>query len=329
MKRSGFFLVVRLLVLAVCAGPFSYGMIFYSTADPDFNTTPPSGALANSGWQFVGAWTGYQGVAIGPHHFLAARHVGGAVGDAFVLNGVSYVTSAFFDDAPSDLRICEIAGSFPAWAPLYRQANETGKDLVVFGRGLTRGGEVRVNGVLKGWFWGTTDGRLRWGTNRVSSVVNGGPPWGELLSATFDAAGESNEAHLALGDSSGPVFIHDGTAWALAGVAATVDGSFNTTNTGDGFIAALFDVRGLYYSATPPTGWALVTGPVAVPTAFYATRVSTRAAWIDSIVGPTLAEPTDAPLLGGIGRGILVATLLSAGIFGLQRRRLTSERVAC
>jgi hypothetical protein len=124
------------------------------------------------------------------------------------------------------------------------------------------------------------------------------------------------------------VFIHDGSTWALAGVAATVDGYFNTTNTGDGFTAALFDVRGLYYSATPPNGWTLVTGPTPVPTAFYATRVSKRAAWIDSIVGPTLAEGADAPLLDGIGRGILVAALVGAGVFSLHRRRAASAPVA-
>jgi len=162
-------------------------VIFYSTADVNYNTTAPTGTLANSGWQWVGYWGSFQGAPIGPHHFLAARHIGGTVGDPFILNGVTYTTTAVFDDTLSDLRIWQISGTFPTWAPLYRNSDETSRSLIVFGRGWTRGAEVRevtdAKNTLCGWLWVAGDGRLRWGQNTVNSVVNGGCYWGELLYA--------------------------------------------------------------------------------------------------------------------------------------------------
>jgi len=54
-----------LLVVLFFVGSFSslQAMIFYSTADPNYNTTAPTGMLANSGWQWVGVWRGLSGRA--------------------------------------------------------------------------------------------------------------------------------------------------------------------------------------------------------------------------------------------------------------------------
>lgn len=297
-KRSGCRikteLVISLLCLALSLVTPLRGVIFYSTSDPNYNTTPPAGILANSGWQWTGNWGSFQGTAISAHHFITARHVGGAVGEPFVLNGVTYTTTAFFDDTTSDLRIWQVSGTFDTWAPLYRANNEVGRGLVVFGRGLTRGAEVRdtVTNSLRGWQWGAGDGRMRWGQNAFVAVVNGGSYWGPLLYAVFNAAGGGNVAHLAQGDSSGPVFINDGTGWKLAGVAASVDSAFNTTDSGAGFSAAIFDRRGLYYGNS--SSWKLVSGTLPVPSGFYATRVSVRATWIDSVVASKM--PVDSPI---------------------------------
>jgi hypothetical protein len=268
-------------------------VVFYSTGDPTYNTSPPTGSLAGSGWQWVGVFDGYAGTPIGPHYFIAAHHIGGAIGDTIVFGGVSYTTSAYYDDTASDLRIWQVTGTFPCWAPLYRGSSEAGQGLVVFGYGLSRGGPV-VNqfGTLTGWYWGSNGGILRWGQNTVYRIVNGGSYWGQLLYSLFNQNGGPNVADLALGDSSAPVFINDGTGWTLAGVAAAVDSSFNTTDTGNGFVASLIDSRGLYYSSTPPDNWQLITGPQPVPSGFYATQISVRAGWIDSIVPP---EPPDCP----------------------------------
>jgi hypothetical protein len=321
----------RLLLCAVLLGAClplpGFAVIFYSTADPDHNTTAPTGSLDGSGWQWVGSWGSFQGVAIGPHHFLAARHIGGNIGDPFTLDGVVYTTTACYDDSATDLRIWEVSDTFPTWAPMYRGSAEVGQTLVVFGRGLGRGAEVRVNNVLKGWQWGAGDGRLRWGENVVAAVKDGGSYWGALLYATFDQHGLPEEAHLASGDSSGPVFINDGTGWKLAGVAAAVDAYFNTTTSGGGFNGAIFDARGLYYGSSG--NWQLVSAPSPVPSGFYATRVSVRTDWIDSIVPPeTVPDSSDEPLFPPGGSTVLALSFLGVGVWFLRRNPDTSRSAA-
>lgn len=309
------------LLLALAFAPRLPAVIFHATADPAHNTTPPSGPLANSGWQWVGSWIGFQGAVIGPRHFIAAKHIGGAVGDEFVLNGVVYTTTAFTDDTLSDLRIWQVSGTFPSWAPLYRASDEVTRQLIVFGRGLIRGAEVRdvATNTLRGWQWAATDGNLRWGLNVVHAAINGGSYWGALLQAKFDATGGPEEAHLAQNDSSGPVFIHDGTAWKLAGVAAAVDASFNTTNTGAGFNAAIFDARGLYIGSAG--NWSLVGGSSPVPSSFYSTRISVRAAWIDGILAttPPSLPPTPMPASSTAAVIALALLLLGAGAWFARR----------
>lgn len=290
-------------------------MIFWSTADPNYNTTAPTGVLAGSGWQWVGRWGDFQGTAIGPHHFLTAQHVGGKVGDTFVFNGVNFTTTAYADDPASDLRIWEVSGTFPEWAPLYRASNELGKPLVVFGRGRTRGNEVLVSGAVKGWQWGGYDGQLRWGQNTVAQLANGGA----LLYAQLDASGGANEAHLALNDSSGPIFIKEGADWKLAGVAYAVDAYFSTSSSGPGFNAAIYDARGLYIGHDQTSGpWNFMQGPSPVPSGFYATRVSLRLAWIDSVIQP-LPVGADAPLLTDWQTCVLLGLLTGTGTWHLCR----------
>jgi len=313
----------------------SHAVIYYSTADVNYNTTAPTGALAGSGWQWVGEWIGFQGTAIGPNHFLTAKHVGGSVGNPFVYRGVSYTTTAVINDSVSDLSIWQVAGTMPDWAPLYRGSDEVGKSLVVFGRGLTRGSEVRVNGILKGWMWGSGDGRLRWGENTVRTLIYSGPTLGDLLYATLDAGAGPNEAHLAVGDSSGPIFINDGSGWKLAGVAYSVDAYFSYSGGSDpGFIAALFDCRALYFGSAG--GWNLIQSALPVPTGFYASRVSARVNWIDSIVPPASpvtvvhrvdALPPLASLLAAFAlAGIGFAALRKSGSPKPRRPRIVPSR---
>lgn len=292
--------VACIAAAALVAASQAYALVFLATADPAYNASAPGGALAGSGWQWVGGFGGFQGTPIGPRHFLAARHIGVPLGTSLVLDGASYPTTAFFDDANSDLRIWQIDGTFPSWATLYRGSSEVGRTVVVFGRGAGRGGEVRNSlGELRGWLWGGGAGALRWGQNTLAAVVNGGTYWGPLLYATFDQGGGANEVHLAGGDSSAPAFVQDGGAWRLAGVAASVDAYFNTTNSGQGFAAALFDTRGLHTGPTAEGPWSAnpVSGPTPKPTGFYLTRVSARAGWIDSILARR-PQSIDFPPLG-------------------------------
>jgi hypothetical protein len=135
---------------------------------------------------------------------------------------------------------------------------------------------------------------MRWGQNVVVAVVNGGATWGPLLYAVFNPAGGPNVAHLAQGDSSGPVFIYDGTEWKLAGIAASVDSAFNTTDKGPGFNAAIFDGRGLYYGNS--SHWKLTTGAQPISSGFQAMRISAHAAWIDGVLASvSAAGPVTSP----------------------------------
>jgi|GEM_PF-1892790 len=265
-------------ILPACAVTLSW------TNDPSYNTTAPTGSLAGSGWQWQGYWGSYLGTAIAPRYFLAAQHIGGNIGDGFSLNGVEFHTIAFYDLPNSDLRIWKIAETFANYAPLYINTNETGRSLVVFGRGTQRGEEIIVNSQLKGWRWGTGDGVLRWGENIVTSLEDYDSVSNSLLKVEFNRNSLTNEAHLSVGDSSGAVFIQESNTWKLAGINYLVDGPFSlngTTNTQ--FDATLLDMGGLYTGSG--TNWTFIEDTTTdKPSAFYATRVSRFADWIQSVI---------------------------------------------
>lgn len=259
-------------------------VLFYWTGDPTYHTDAPAGPLTNSGWQCQGQWGFFSGTVISSNCFITANHVGGTVGDAFVFRGVEYPTIASYQDAESDLRIWRVSGQFPAYAPLYTKNNERGKTAVVIGRGTQRGDEVRLNGKLKGWLWGSWDHVQRWGQNRIADVSYHGAGVGFLLRGSFDAGANRNEADLSSGDSGGALYIKDGKFYKLAGINHGVDGPFNTTNSDSGFEAAIFDLRGLYVPDNNG-GWMLVPSQGGrVPGSFYSTRISSRISWITNVL---------------------------------------------
>ena len=278
-------------------------IVFYSTGDPAFNTTAPTGALTGSGWQFEGYWAGSLATAIASNFFITAQHVGGSVGGTFTLNGTSYTTTAVYDDPGSDLAIWKVSTAFPAWAPIYTASDTAGSPLVVFGSGDNRGADVSAAGQLKGWQWSGAQAE-RWGENIVAGTINYNGS--TLLYANFDAGAGVNEATLALGDSGGGVFIRQNSVWSLAGVNFAVDGPFNTTNTGTGFFAAIFDQGGLYYTNDVTKTWDYITPQTNnIPSSFYATSISARQDWVESVIVP---EPSAAALTG-LGLVVFVATV--------------------
>lgn len=278
-----------LLLMALLTAPSAHAILFYSTGDPAYNTNAPEGELAGSGWELQGRWRSWLGTPIAPRYFLTAEHLGGSIGDTFQFQGVTYTTSAFFDDPETDLRIWRVREEFPVYARLYTNRDEAGRDLIAFGRGTRRGGVVTVAGPgpggteERGWYYSAQDGVMRWGQNRVETTVDGGPDVGELLQANFDADGGTNECHLSTGDSGGALFLNDGTGWRLAGIHYSVDGPFYLEQNGTGFLAALYDQGGLFYKEG--TNW--LAYPRNQPGAFYSTRVSSRLNWIEQI----LAQP--------------------------------------
>jgi Dockerin type I domain len=260
-------------------------VILFGTADPSANTSAPTGALAGSGWQYEGQFGAFLGTAIASNYFITAKHIGGSVGESFVLNRVVYITTAVFPDPSSDLQIWQVSGTFPAYASLYsgNPGSEVSLSLVVFGRGTQRGSAVNVgsDSHLGGWLWGTSDGVERWGTNVVGSIETD-PTYGKLLRAPFDSTGGQNEGHLSVGDSGGAVFVYNESTnqWELAGINLAVDGPFSTSSSGtSSFNAAMFDTSGLFVQ-DDQGNW--VTAPN--PSAFYATEIAAHEGFIDSVV---------------------------------------------
>jgi hypothetical protein len=262
----------------------SEAIILFRTGDPAANTTEPTGPLAGSGWQYEGQFGNFLGTAIAPHFLITAHHVGGSA--QFIFHGVSYPIIRTITDAASDLAIHEVSGTLPTYAPLYASRDEVGRQFVVIGRGTRRGTGRTVNAQLRGWEWGSSDMVQRWGQNQVASLTSGG----NVLYALFDQAGLPQEAHLSGGDSGGGLFINDGGSWKLAGVNLDVDRFASGPDGGGPYNAAMFDMRGSYR----PNG-TLVTGSAPVPSGFYATRISSRAAWISSVIG---VPPPSAPPVG-------------------------------
>jgi hypothetical protein len=263
----------------------AHAIILFRTGDPTANTTAPTNDAAGSGWNYEGVWGGYLGTPIAPHFFLSAAHIGQA-GSNFVYQGVTYTIAGGFHDPFSDLYMWQVNETFPTFAPLYTSNDERGQRVVAIGRGTQRGTEFDFNGTFRGWNWGADDNVERWGENLVSdiAVFSSGPD--DALYATFDQNGLPNECHFSRGDSGGAVFINDGKVWKLAGINYSVDGLY-TDGSGDGaFTAALFDANGFYTDdPTHPGAYIQITQPT--PTGFYATRISSKLAWIESVIDPT------------------------------------------
>jgi hypothetical protein len=279
MKRLGG--VVILLLLAVAS---AHSVILFDTGDPTVNTTAPGGMLANSGWQYQGDWGWFLATPIAPNFFVSAAHIGQAASQ-LTFGDSSYSIVESFGRAGSDLLIWKTNGTFTNFAPLYTKRDETGQHLVVIGRGTQRGEEIMLNGTLRGWNWGTSDGVRRWGENDVAQIVTDNGH--DLLYATFDQHPNDhpNESHLSSGDSGGAVFLTDNGVWKLAGINFAVDDLYTAPSGDSQFKAAIFDARG-FYTQDPnnPSMFIQISDPNPVPTGFYASRISSELAWIASVI---------------------------------------------
>lgn len=262
----------------------TWAVLFDATGDASYHTNAPTGALTNSGWQYEGQFDVFLGTAIAPHYFLTAKHIGGATNWDFVLDGASYHPVAWFDDpAPgSDLRLWRVAERLPRYAPVYTGSREAGKPILVIGRGTQRGAPVTTdNGfTTNGWYWGTSDNVMRWGSNTVEAIVtNDGAPY---LAATFDHGAGPDECHISGGDSGGASFVLADGVWQLAGIHYAVEGPFSTNTTDAGFDAAVYDMFGLYHYSKSLGAWI----PYAThdPSSFISSRVSAHYDWITNTI---------------------------------------------
>ncbi|HEV3409069.1 MAG TPA: hypothetical protein VG095_02155 [Chthoniobacterales bacterium] len=286
---------LRLLVLLLAAFSSAEGVILYRTGDVDANTTAPDIAFPHAGWDYEGAYGFFLGTPIAPQFFISAKHVSGGVGSVLMLRNAltgetaSYTVIREYRDPTSDLDIFEIGGTFPYFAPLYDKQDESGKRIVVIGRGTDRGGPIEYNNdpmQLRGWYHGADSHTQRWGENIIAAAFPFLPEW-DLLVSDFDKVGLPDECHLSGGDSGGGAFINDGGVWKLAGISYAIDsGFYMQPDLATGFNGAIFDLRGYYYRS----GGAFVqidpNSPNPIPTSFYPTRISTKLPWIYSVIKP-------------------------------------------
>lgn len=281
--------------------------------DPNHNTTAPTGLLSGSGWDLAGDFHGFLAYPIDPTHFIAAKHIGG--GATFTFDSVTYnVANSVFFPGNNDLAIHEISGgTFPRWAPLYTGNNEIGKDFVVFGNGAARGAGVNVVNQpvsvapLRGWLWGSSDFRTRWGQNNVTDAGTDAA-LGDILVAEFNRESPlTDEATLSSGDSSGGWFILDtDNVWKLAALSYAVEADFAFIESpGSVFQAAIFDAGGLF----EPSFGNVTDAALDLPTVLIGSRISANLPWIAATV------PETNPLAAAA-----TAILTSFGMIAVRRR---------
>jgi hypothetical protein len=288
MIRRGPFLRLLALTTLLALSIQVRGIILFGTDDPARNTTAPTGALAGSGWQWVGQLSSAQATVIGPRHLVTAKHLN--IGSAqFVFRGVTYRVTSETNLAGTDLDVFTVAGRFPDHAPLCSSRREVGRPVVMIGRGGRRGEAFGTHG----WRIGLYDGVQRWGTNVVDGTLVSGTA--ELLQMGFAGNAGGDEGVFSSGDSGGGTFILDrDNVWKLAGVNYAVDGPFATSLEEGPIFAAVFDARGLYIGFQGQQQL-IPNGPSAVATRSFISRISSSIDWLNAQIAAP--GPSDAVVL--------------------------------
>lgn len=300
---------LRIGVVGLLISTRAQAVILLGTGDPTANTTPPTGALADSGWK-TQTDAGPCATAVGPRHLLTAAHLGISPGFALRFGGLVYPVVRTTHAPDSDLRLLEIAGRLDAdsIARLTTHTNEIGHGVVIHGRGGPRGAAVTREGPdgpeLRGWLWTGMGSRLRWGTNVIEDVaVEGGTNPGSFLRAWFDQDGGDDEATVSSGDSGGGVFLREDDGWSLAGVMNAVQSEFRRTADGVTFLASLFDRRS-FFEWDSEDGWQVDPAATDQPgTLWQATRVSSYTDWVTRVMGEPPAVDWPRLLSAGTPEG--------------------------
>lgn len=265
--------------------PLVLSTLAVSSASASIIYDVPSGITAappdDRGWQYVGSWEVGGGVAVAPDYFLTAQHLGGGVGGSFILNGVSYPTIALYDIQGTDLRLVQIAGTFPDYAPIYHDTpgSERGQAVSLVGYGIyTQGTPVVTNGIQNGWYWGQAAGE-NFAMNTVADVVTVDDA--QHLAYNFNPIANQSQGVYAPGDSGGGMFLYSGGKWRLAGIAHAVSSFFQSQDDENSLQAAIYNPAGLYVQDDQGK---LV--PATAPQQGFATEVAAYFPQLDRILLP-------------------------------------------
>lgn len=166
---------------------------------------------------FVGGWNGSSCVAVGPHHFISAKHVNGFAGQYVQMKGVSYRVVEVLQHTLYDVQLLRVAEELPGYHRLAVNPGY-GDPCLIGGYGVTTTGPLENNA---GWNW---DGERQetWGANMIEGD-------GSMLAIRFDPPSAQPavpyEAVFAVNDSGAGLFTigADGSL-ELAGVAVSVMG---------------------------------------------------------------------------------------------------------
>src|SRR5207248_8657603 len=194
--------------------------------------------------------------------------------------------------------------------PIYQLSGEINKPAVLFGRGTQRGSNLNVGTTLHGWYSGPQDQVRSWGQNKIKSFTSGGTGLGDMLTFSFDRSGSGDhlqwEGVTSAGDSSGAVFVNSYGTWKLAGINYSIEGPFKTSSSGADFLGAIFDKGGLYYN-----GSKIYDGATDAPESFYATRVSSHASWINSVLAGRITAGAALPGTSLVPEPVALSALLA------------------
>ena len=227
-------LILTLLLLLALAGTSSAVLI--ASNDPN-DAAPPD----DPGWNHVGTRTGTTNsgapangltlIYLGNGWVLTAHHVGEADlllgGETWPRVQNSGVRFTNPDGSPADLMAYQITAnpSLPNLPLLEIRADPlaVGDDVTLIGRGRNRGAATTwlQPPLREGWLWGP-GASMRWGTNRVESLLDESVVGTRAFASDFTKPGEpdftTHEAHAVVGDSGGAAFAKNGSDWELAGV---------------------------------------------------------------------------------------------------------------
>ena len=311
-ERSTAPLAGLILLVGTCS---LRAIVFFDTGDPGHNReSAPSGLHEGSGWQYQGEYKEFLGTVISPRHFITAVHLGKGA-ETFVQRSwftgeendqVYFINPNFnegngaLDIPETDLRVFEVYGEFPGYAKLYTTPDEVGREVVMMGRGRSRGGEVRRFGQTRGWLWAEEDQRARWGRITIDGFSDAGGR-GPMLITDFDDVRGRDECQATHGDSGGGVFIRQGEDWRLAGILFGADTLYDSNATcGDGseFLASFFNGAGFYVGRDDSSceSWTLVSAANDLDESrTYASRISASAPAIRAVIQSAIDDQAKTP----------------------------------